>query len=200
MGFQTYASIYSKSEFSHELITVKSNKISLIPWALCLLLVCLLVSRIVIRCNQWQVQREQSFTGKGLQECIHLWHMLFLRQAISYQSSFTYSPICKLCLFFLIFNFFFMQALIEVPYNLLQAVIYRIIVYAMVGYEWTVAKVFWYIFFMFFTFLYFTYYGMMTAAMTPTQPMAVLLSSASSSLWNLFSGFIVPQPVSFSFL
>ncbi|CAI8614418.1 unnamed protein product [Vicia faba] len=85
------------------------------------------------------------------------------------------------------------QALIEVPYNFLQAVIYAIIVFSLLGYEWTAAKFFWYIFFTFFTFLYYTYYGMMATAITPNQAMAALFSSASNSMFNLFSGFLVPQ-------
>ncbi|CAK8543698.1 unnamed protein product [Lathyrus sativus] len=84
------------------------------------------------------------------------------------------------------------QALIEVPYNLLQSVLYAIIVFSLLGYEWTTAKFFWYIFFMFFTFLYYTYYGMMATAITPNQAMAALFSSASNSFFNLFSGFLVP--------
>ncbi|KAK8641769.1 hypothetical protein V6N13_011143 [Hibiscus sabdariffa] len=51
------------------------------------------------------------------------------------------------------------QVLIEIPYIFVQAFVYGIIVYAMIGFEWTVAKFFWYLFFMFFTLLYFTFYG-----------------------------------------
>lgn len=92
-----------------------------------------------------------------------------------------------------------MQALIEIPYVLLQTMIYGFIVYAMVGYEWNVTKVLWYIFFLFFTILYFTYYGMMVVAVTPNQSIAALVTSATMALWNLFSGFIIPRPVSFCF-
>ncbi|AES81621.2 pleiotropic drug resistance protein 1 [Medicago truncatula] len=85
------------------------------------------------------------------------------------------------------------QALIEIPYNLVQAVVYGILVYAMIGYEWSVTKFVWYIFFMFFTFLYYTYFGMMTIALTPNLAMASILTSAFNSLFNLFSGFLIPQ-------
>ncbi|XP_061343398.1 pleiotropic drug resistance protein 1-like isoform X3 [Gastrolobium bilobum] len=88
----------------------------------------------------------------------------------------------------------FAQVLIEIPYVLVQAVVYGIIVYAMIGFEWTVAKVFWYLFFMYFTFLYFTYYGMMAVAVTPNQHISTIVSSAFFAVWNLFSGFIVPRP------
>ncbi|KAI9122006.1 hypothetical protein K1719_006695 [Acacia pycnantha] len=86
------------------------------------------------------------------------------------------------------------QVLIELPYVLLQAVVYGIIVYAMIGFEWTVTKVFWYLFFTYFTLLYFTFYGMMSVAMTPNQHVSSIVSSAFFSIWNLFSGFIVPRP------
>uniref|UniRef100_F6HX57 ABC-2 type transporter transmembrane domain-containing protein n=2 Tax=Vitis vinifera TaxID=29760 RepID=F6HX57_VITVI len=42
----------------------------------------------------------------------------------------------------------FAQALVEIPYVFSQAVVYGAIVYAMIGFEWTTAKFFWYIFFL----------------------------------------------------
>ncbi|KAL0903814.1 hypothetical protein M5K25_025867 [Dendrobium thyrsiflorum] len=88
----------------------------------------------------------------------------------------------------------FGQVGIEIPYVLIQAIIYGIIVYSMIGFEWTAAKFFWYLFFMFFTFLYFTYYGMMAVGLTPNYNIASIVSSAFYGLWNLFSGFIIPRP------
>ncbi|XP_073135475.1 pleiotropic drug resistance protein 1-like isoform X2 [Henckelia pumila] len=89
----------------------------------------------------------------------------------------------------------FGQVLIEVPYGLIQATIYGTIVYAIIGFEWTTVKFFWYIFFMSFTILYFTFYGMMVVAMTPNLSIANIVSYAFYSFWNLFSGFIIPRPV-----
>ena len=88
------------------------------------------------------------------------------------------------------------QALVEIPYVFSQAVVYGVIVYAMIGFEWTAAKFFWYLFFMFFTLLYFTFYGMMAVAATPNQHIAAIVAAAFYGLWNLFSGFIVPRTVS----
>ncbi|XP_065625162.1 pleiotropic drug resistance protein 1 isoform X1 [Quercus suber] len=87
----------------------------------------------------------------------------------------------------------FAQVTIELPYVFAQAVFYGIIVYAMIGFEWTVAKFFWYLFFMYFTLLYFTFYGMMTVAVTPNHHIASIISSAFYAIWNLFSGFIIPR-------
>ncbi|KAF2301515.1 hypothetical protein GH714_025374 [Hevea brasiliensis] len=88
----------------------------------------------------------------------------------------------------------FAQVLIELPYIFVQSVVYGLIVYAMIGFEWSAAKFFWYLFFMYFTLLYYTFYGMMSVAATPNQHVASIVSSAFYSLWNLFSGFIIPRP------
>ncbi|KAM1089332.1 hypothetical protein ACFX19_017321 [Malus domestica] len=87
----------------------------------------------------------------------------------------------------------FGQVVIELPYIFVQTIIYGVIVYAMIGFDWTVSKFLWYLFFMYFTFLYFTFYGMMTVAVTPNHNIAAIVSSAFYAIWNLFSGFIVPR-------
>ncbi|CAK7353518.1 unnamed protein product [Dovyalis caffra] len=87
----------------------------------------------------------------------------------------------------------FAQVMIEIPYGLVQTLIYGVIVYTMIGFEMTAIKFFWYIFFMYFTLLYMTFYGMMTVAVTPNHNVAAIVSSAFYSIWNLFSGFIVPR-------
>uniref|UniRef100_A0A7N0TS87 ABC transporter domain-containing protein n=2 Tax=Kalanchoe fedtschenkoi TaxID=63787 RepID=A0A7N0TS87_KALFE len=85
------------------------------------------------------------------------------------------------------------QVLIEVPYIFCQAAVYGVIVYAMIGFEWTAAKFLWYFFFMYCTLLYFTFYGMMTVSITPNQQIASIIAAAFYGMWNIFSGFIVPR-------
>ncbi|XP_058226805.1 pleiotropic drug resistance protein 1-like [Rhododendron vialii] len=87
----------------------------------------------------------------------------------------------------------FAQVIIELPYVFAQSAVYGVIVYAMIGFEWTFAKFLWYSFFMYFTLLYFTFYGMMTVAMTPNGDIAAIIASAFYALWNLFSGYLVPR-------
>lgn len=94
------------------------------------------------------------------------------------------------------FRIFLWQVVIELPYIFVQTIVYGVIVYAMIGFDWTISKFFWYIFFMYFTFLYFTCYGMMTVAVTPNHNIAAIVSSAFYGIWNLFSGFIIPRTVS----
>ncbi|KAE8673189.1 Pleiotropic drug resistance protein 12 [Hibiscus syriacus] len=86
------------------------------------------------------------------------------------------------------------QVICEVPYVLFQTSYYTLIVYAMVGFEWTAAKFFWFFFVNFFSFLYFTYYGMMTVSITPNHQIAAVFAAAFYSLFNLFSGFFIPRP------
>ncbi|KAJ8539720.1 hypothetical protein K7X08_013972 [Anisodus acutangulus] len=88
----------------------------------------------------------------------------------------------------------FGQIFIEIPYVFMQAVFCGGIMYAMIGFEWTVAKFFYYLFVLFFTLLYFTFYGMMTVAVTPNVSVAQIVGSFFYGVWNLFSGFIVPRP------
>jgi hypothetical protein len=88
-----------------------------------------------------------------------------------------------------------LQVVIELPYALAQDILYAVIVYSMIGFEWTVAKFFWYLFFGYFTLLYFTFYGMMTVGLTPNYHIAAIVSAAFYAIWNLFSGFVIPRPV-----
>ncbi|KAH7846555.1 hypothetical protein Vadar_015347 [Vaccinium darrowii] len=60
----------------------------------------------------------------------------------------------------------FGQVVIELPYILVQSIIYGVIVYSMIGFEWTAAKFF---------------------------CIAAIVASAFYAIWNLFSGFIIPK-------
>ncbi|KAL3528696.1 hypothetical protein ACH5RR_008018 [Cinchona calisaya] len=86
------------------------------------------------------------------------------------------------------------QVIAEIPYILVQTSYFTLIVYAMVGFEWTAVKFLWFYFVNFFSFLYFTYYGMMTVAITPNHQVAAIFAAAFYSLFNLFSGFFIPKP------
>ncbi|XP_024979136.1 pleiotropic drug resistance protein 1-like [Cynara cardunculus var. scolymus] len=86
------------------------------------------------------------------------------------------------------------QVLVEIPYIFAQTMVYCLIVYAMIGFEWTAAKFFWYTFFQFCCLLYMTFYGMMTVAITPNVNVALIVAAAFYGFFNLFSGFIIPRP------
>ncbi|XP_070661681.1 ABC transporter G family member 29-like [Malus domestica] len=86
------------------------------------------------------------------------------------------------------------QVIVEIPYVFIQTSYYVLIVYAMMSFQWTVAKFFWFFFVSFFSFLYFTYYGMMTVSITPNIQVAGIVASFFYSFFNLFSGFYIPKP------
>ncbi|GMN37142.1 hypothetical protein TIFTF001_006571 [Ficus carica] len=86
------------------------------------------------------------------------------------------------------------QIVAEIPYVFVQTSYYTLIVYAMVSFEWTAVKFFWFFFVNFFSFLYFTYYGMMTVSITPNHQVAAIFAAAFYALFNLFSGFFIPRP------
>ncbi|KAJ3692680.1 hypothetical protein LUZ60_011775 [Juncus effusus] len=85
------------------------------------------------------------------------------------------------------------QMLIEAPYMIVQVLIFSVIIYPMVGFEFTVVKFLWFVFFLMLSFLYYTLYGMMTVALTPNIEIASGLSFLVFVLWNVFSGFIIPR-------
>ncbi|KAL3675440.1 hypothetical protein R1sor_025388 [Riccia sorocarpa] len=84
------------------------------------------------------------------------------------------------------------QVLVEIPYSLVQAVIYGSIVYFMLQLELDAGKFFWYMYFLFFTVMFFTYYGMVAVGITPNQLLAAIVTSLLYVFLILFSGFLVP--------
>ncbi|KAJ1685330.1 hypothetical protein LUZ63_016720 [Rhynchospora breviuscula] len=86
------------------------------------------------------------------------------------------------------------QVIIEIPYTLAQAIIYSILTYSMLEFQWTLVKFFWYSFFTFFTLLCFSYYGIMISAVTPNAHVASVSAAGFYCIWNIFAGFVIPQP------
>ena len=64
----------------------------------------------------------------------------------------------------------------------LECIMYSIIVYAMIGFDWTVVKFFWYVFFTFFTLLCSTLFGMMTMVVTPKADIIAIIAAALFAL------------------
>lgn len=84
---------------------------------------------------------------------------------------------------------------VEIPYIILQVVIFSFIAYPMIGFQFMAMKFIWFMLFTMLSFTYFTLYGMMAVALTPTQEIAAILSFLIFVLWNVFSGFIVSRKV-----
>ncbi|KAI3509212.1 hypothetical protein L1887_24319 [Cichorium endivia] len=86
------------------------------------------------------------------------------------------------------------QVTIEFPYLFVQSLLFVCITYPMIGYYWSAYKVFMYFYAFLCTLMYFTYMGMLLVAMTPSFPIAAILQSAIYTIFNLFSGFLIPKP------
>ncbi|KAL6998106.1 Pleiotropic drug resistance protein 2 [Sarracenia purpurea var. burkii] len=88
----------------------------------------------------------------------------------------------------------FAQVAIEVVYVTIQTLVYSLLLYSMIGFEWKVGKVLWFYYYILMCFIYFTMYGMMVVALTPGHQIAAIVMSFFLSFWNLFSGFLIPRP------
>ncbi|XP_044477754.1 pleiotropic drug resistance protein 3-like isoform X1 [Mangifera indica] len=88
----------------------------------------------------------------------------------------------------------FAQVTVELPYLCLQAIMYVIITYPMIGFYWSVYKVFWVFYAMFITMMYYNYLAMLLVALTPNHMAASILASVFYTFFNLFSGFLIPEP------
>uniref|UniRef100_A0A7N2LHE1 ABC transporter domain-containing protein n=1 Tax=Quercus lobata TaxID=97700 RepID=A0A7N2LHE1_QUELO len=90
----------------------------------------------------------------------------------------------------------FAQVAVEIIYVAIQTFVYTLILYSMIGFHWRPEKFLWFYIFILMCFLYFTLYGMMVIALTPGPQIAAIVMSFFLSFWNLFSGFLIPRPVS----
>ncbi|KAL4332228.1 hypothetical protein GQ457_07G032970 [Hibiscus cannabinus] len=88
----------------------------------------------------------------------------------------------------------FAQVAIEIIYTAIQTVIYAVLLYSMIGYEWKASKFLWFYYYITASFVYFTLYGTMVIALTPGAQIALIVMSFFLSFWNIFSGFIIPRP------
>ncbi|XP_020254968.1 pleiotropic drug resistance protein 3-like isoform X2 [Asparagus officinalis] len=91
------------------------------------------------------------------------------------------------------------QMVIEIPYVFIQVGLFMVITYPTIGYYWSAQKFLWFFFTMFCTLLTYVYLGMLIVSLTPNVQVASILQSPCYGILNLFSGFIIPGPVSFPF-
>ncbi|XP_012480072.1 pleiotropic drug resistance protein 3 [Gossypium raimondii] len=87
------------------------------------------------------------------------------------------------------------QVIIEIPYVFLEATLFLIISYPTVNLYGSAFKVSWYCYNIFCTLLTYKYMGMAIVSLSPTYKMASVFGSYWIMIVNLFSGFLIPQPV-----
>ncbi|XP_044946360.1 ABC transporter G family member 41-like isoform X2 [Hordeum vulgare subsp. vulgare] len=122
----------------------------------------------------------------GINNCQSVMPFISIERSVVYRERFAgmYSP----------WAYSFAQVAMEMPYVLMQVVLFMLIAYPMIGYAWTAAKFFWFMYTMFCTLLCFVYMGMVVVSFTPNIQVASILASMFYTLQNLMSGFIVPAP------
>jgi ABC-type multidrug transport system permease subunit len=91
--------------------------------------------------------------------------------------------------------FHMLQVTVEIPYVLLQALLFSTITYPAINFYWSAYKVFWYFYTVFCTLLFYTYFGMLLVSLAPSYLVASVSASSSYAMLNLFSGFFIPGPV-----
>ncbi|KAF2312683.1 hypothetical protein GH714_039581 [Hevea brasiliensis] len=128
----------------------------------------------------------------GINNCSTVLPYVATERSVLYREKFAgmYSP----------WAYSFAQVLVEVPYLFIVAIIYVVIVYPMVGYSMSAYKIFWAFYAMFCTLLCFNYLGMLLVSLTPNIQIASILASSAYIMLILFSGFVVPKPVSFQII
>ncbi|KAG2694531.1 hypothetical protein I3760_08G149600 [Carya illinoinensis] len=86
------------------------------------------------------------------------------------------------------------QVIVEIPYLFFETALFVTISYPMIGYYGSAYKVFWYFYAIFCSLLYFNYLGMLLVSLTPNFLVAAILCPAFYTIFNLFSGFLMPEP------
>ncbi|CAD6207791.1 unnamed protein product [Miscanthus lutarioriparius] len=122
----------------------------------------------------------------GASNCITVQPVVSIERAVFYREKAAgmYSPL----------SYAFAQTCVEVIYNVLQGILYTVIIYAMIGYNWKADKFFYFLFFITASFNYFTLFGMMLVACTPSALLANIFITFALPLWNLFAGFLIVRP------
>jgi ABC-type multidrug transport system permease subunit len=122
----------------------------------------------------------------GINNCQSVIPFISIERSVVYRERFAgmYSP----------WAYSLAQVAMEIPYVLVQILLIMFIAYPMIGYAWTAAKFFWFMYTIACTLLYFLYFGMMIVSLTPNIQVASILASMFYTLQNLMSGFIVPAP------
>lgn len=87
------------------------------------------------------------------------------------------------------------QVCIEILYVFLQSLLYAVLLFTMIGFGPGADKFFWFFYFTFMNLMIFTIFGMMIVSITPNYQVAAILSAFFFTLWNMFTGFIMPRLV-----
>ncbi|KAK9991985.1 hypothetical protein SO802_026970 [Lithocarpus litseifolius] len=122
----------------------------------------------------------------GLNNCSTVLPYVATERAVLYREKFAgmYSPNA----------YSFAQVIMEIPYVILQTILYVALTYPAIGFYWSAYKVFWYFYATFCTLLYYVYLGMLLVSISKSIDVASILAAAIYTILNIFSGFLMPGP------
>ncbi|PNH11224.1 Pleiotropic drug resistance protein 6, partial [Tetrabaena socialis] len=83
------------------------------------------------------------------------------------------------------------QGVAELPFLFVQSVVYVVIVYCTVHFEFTAAKMMWFWLYLWLDLMLFTFMGVAAMNIAPNMPAATAGCSFLILLWNLFCGFLI---------
>lgn len=92
-----------------------------------------------------------------------------------------------------VFPYILTEFLVEVPYLIVQAVVYSALVYWIVGFQANAGKFFWFLGVMIFTLFYWTFFGIQNVHITPSLSIANAFTSFCFGVWDLFCGYYKPS-------
>lgn len=82
-------------------------------------------------------------------------------------------------------------ALVEVPFVLLQSVLFTCIAYFMIGFVKSASKFFFFLLVFFLDLILFTVFGQFLVYVTPSIQMATVVAAGTNALWQLMKGFVI---------
>ncbi|KAL4447582.1 hypothetical protein ABPG75_004801 [Micractinium tetrahymenae] len=122
----------------------------------------------------------------GISNCLSIQHLIAAQRTVFYRE--------RAAGMYRVLPFALAQLLVEVPFLIVQALVYSCIVYWMVWFARDAASFFWFFWDFLLTLSYFTVLGIAAVNLTPSVPLSNVLCSFFFGFWNLLSGFLIPLP------
>jgi ABC-type multidrug transport system permease subunit len=122
----------------------------------------------------------------GITDCLTVQHLAASQRAVMYRE--------RAAGYYSEASFAIAQIAVEWPYLFFQTLLYSSNAYFMIGFAAEAGKFFSFVLFFFLTLCYFTCFGQAAVALTPSVALSNVLCSFFFGFWNLFCGFLKPEP------
>lgn len=144
--------------------------------------------------NPMQFQHVQSVGGViylsvsflGMANMMAVMPFVALERVVYYreQAASTYNP----------WAYGFVISMVELPYQLVQVIVFVCIMYPMLFFVRSAAHFFFYLLLSFLTLMFYVAFGMALVYITPTQQLAQVMGSGFNFLFNIFNGYVIAYP------